>query len=135
MKVIWNLLRHRLVWLIPTMFGFVGVADGNGVDVRASVSGRYSDLLLTIHCPNDVKQYGEFKEYGYRAGESWCGYTGVSGYLVWVNPNWYVWRHRTRTTGRNSRPYIPGYDSSEKKSTDTDCRPVHAGIVTVLPCR
>ena len=135
MKVIRNLFHHSQIWLILAMFGAVGITNADNVDPVASVNGRYSELLQTIHCPNDSKRYGEFKEYGYWAGEDWCGYSKISGYLVWVSPNWYLWRKKIRTTGRNSPPYVPGYDSNEKKTRDRDCRPVHAGIVTVLPCR
>jgi hypothetical protein len=60
---------------------------------QASVDGKYSELIQVIDCPEHVKTWGEFKDYGHWGGGAWCGHTGKAGYWVWVNPNWYVWSH------------------------------------------
>ena len=73
MKVIWNLLRHRLVWLIPAMFWFVGVADGNDVEDRGSVSGSCCVVVLVIRGAFGGGRCGVFMEDGYRAGVCWWG--------------------------------------------------------------
>jgi len=123
-----------MVWFIPIILGFSGIAIGVEVDPVASMNGRYSGLIKTIHCPYDEKQYGQFKEQGYWAGEDWCGVSSIAGYLVWAKPDWYVWRHRARNAGGSSRPYVPGYDSNAKKPSSKDCRPVHTGVVIIRPC-
>ncbi len=102
MKAIRNLRHHRQIWRILTMFGMVGIANADNVDPLASMNGKYSELLQTIHCPTDAKKYGVFKEHGYWAGEDWCGYPKISGYLVWVSPNWYLWRKKIEHPGETA---------------------------------
>ncbi len=73
---------------------FISFQPVNSVAKNAKdANGKYNTLLQTIHCPSDVSSYGNFRDYGYWAGGSWCGKTGVAGYWVWVNPNWYVWEY------------------------------------------
>jgi len=60
----------------------------------ATVSGKYSALIQTLHCPADRAAYGQFRDYGYWSGGAWCGHTGEAGYWVWVAPNWYVWKRQ-----------------------------------------
>jgi len=61
---------------------------------KASANGKYSNLLQTLKCRNDRKQYGNFKDFGYWAGGAWCGQKGKAGYWVWVYPNWYIWSNQ-----------------------------------------
>ena len=61
---------------------------------RASVDGKYFELLQVLKCPSDRGQYGEFNDYGYWGGGSWCGKQGRAGYWVWVAPNWYIWKRK-----------------------------------------
>ncbi len=134
MNAVSNFLTPCRAVVVLILASFTGHATGNEVDQRASMNGRYSELLHTINCPEDAGQYGELREYGFWAGESWCGASGITGYLVWVNPDWYVWRKRIKLTGQNADPYVPGYKGDKKESERRDCRPVHTGIVTVRPC-
>lgn len=59
----------------------------------ASVNGKYSDLIQVVNCPEDRANYGEFIDWGYWSGTSWCGQVTQPGYWVWVNPNWYIWQN------------------------------------------
>ncbi|HPA71541.1 MAG TPA: hypothetical protein PKY31_04685 [Spirochaetota bacterium] len=61
-------------------------------DERASVNGKYRDLIQKVHCPDDVNQYGEFHDYGHWTGSEHCGQQVSSGFWVYVSPDWYVWR-------------------------------------------
>jgi DNA-directed RNA polymerase subunit RPC12/RpoP len=63
---------------------------------RASVSGKYSELIQVLHCPRDKATYGEFSDYGWWGGGQWCGSSVKAGYWVWVPPNWYVWKNKSR---------------------------------------
>ena len=114
-----NIQCSSLAWLLPVLVATTGVVYGEDINPDASMNGRYSKLLKKIHCPDDAKEFGEFKEYGYRAGESWCGASAINGYLVWLNPDWYVWRHKVRSSGGKRLPYVPGYscDDGSKKKT------------------
>lgn len=122
--------------LLVFITGFANISSAEEIDPAASMNGRYSELLQKIYCPEDSKLYGEFKEYGYRAGENWCGVAAATGYLVWVSPNWYVWRRKARSTVGNNAPHVPGYDvhQARKRKSSQDCRPVHTSIVVVNPC-
>lgn len=66
-------------------------AFAGNVPDQATAGDKYAGLRQTVYCPQDKNKYGEFKDYGYWGGGSWCGQAGVSGYWVWVSPNWYVW--------------------------------------------
>jgi hypothetical protein len=59
---------------------------------RASVQGKYRNLLFAISVPQDVRTYGPFNDYGDSATTAWGGYSGLPrGYWVYVYPYWYVW--------------------------------------------
>lgn len=82
------------VWVAPNWYVWKhkGQASGSGtVPPRATVNGKYSNLLQILHCPKDRSSYGNFSDYGHWGGGSWCGQTGKAGYWVWVAPNWYIW--------------------------------------------
>ncbi len=61
---------------------------------KASVKGKYSNLLQILNCPKDRRSYGNFKDWGYWSGKRWCGKAVRKGYWVWVAPNWYIWERR-----------------------------------------
>lgn len=67
--------------------------DTSNIPIAASANGRYGGLLQTITCAADVDAYGEYNNYGYWGGGSWCGETGAAGYWVYDYPNWYVWSY------------------------------------------
>ncbi|MDQ7090533.1 MAG: hypothetical protein Q9M50_07795 [Methylococcales bacterium] len=78
------------VWLQPSWYVWADKASAN----KTSAAGKYSGLLQTLNCPKDKSQYGQYRDYGYWGGGSWCGQVGVAGYWVWVVPNWYVWKNQ-----------------------------------------
>lgn len=60
-----------------------------------TVGGKYSNLLLKLHCPADASTYGKFRDYGYYHACTWCGVNAPGGYWVWVDPYWYIWSTKT----------------------------------------
>jgi hypothetical protein len=64
---------------------------------KASVEGKYSNLLRTIEVEPDYLQYADFTDYGFQAA---CGYRGYpslpEGYWVYVYPRWYIWSEQNR---------------------------------------
>lgn len=85
------------VWVNPTWYVWKSTGapgDLSNPPDRATVGGKYSDLIQVMECEQDTRQYGEFRDYGYWGGGPWCGQTGQAGYWVWVYPNWYVWLHK-----------------------------------------
>lgn len=62
---------------------------------RASVNGKYRDLIQKLHVPEDVAQYGEFNDYGHWTGREYRGQQVSPGFWVYVSPDWYVWRTQT----------------------------------------
>lgn len=65
-------------------------------DGTKSAGGKYENLIQVLPCPSDKAKYGEFNDYGYWEGGSWCGQSGRSGYWVWASPKWYVWEKKVR---------------------------------------
>ena len=60
--------------------------------VKASVNGKYYNLLTVISVPDDRGSYGDFDDWGYYSGTSYAGYSNLpAGYWVYVYPNWYIW--------------------------------------------
>jgi hypothetical protein len=69
------------------------VLDADEALRRASVGGRYSELLAKVEVPNDWLSYGPFCDWGFWAGTSYAGADDLPpGHWVYVHPNWYVWR-------------------------------------------
>src|SRR5438874_11359951 len=59
---------------------------------KATVNGKYTDLLAVIRMPNDKTTYGEFNDYGPYSGTAWGPYMGLPpGNWVYVYPHWYIW--------------------------------------------
>lgn len=84
------------VWVAPSWYVWAnkGQAVNTDVPAQASVNGKYSGLVQVLNCPSDGGKYGNFKDYGYWGGGSWCGKKARAGYWVWVAPNWYVWSNK-----------------------------------------
>ncbi len=61
---------------------------------KASVNGKYFNLIQVLNCPGDRRSYGIFRDWGYWSGSSWCGQSVKKGYWVWVAPNWYIWQKK-----------------------------------------
>jgi len=59
---------------------------------KASVDGKYRNLLAKVAAPDDRNSYGEFRDYGRWNGTSYMGDQSIpQGYWVYVWPYWYVW--------------------------------------------
>jgi len=58
---------------------------------KATVGGKYADLLRVIEVKRDFRQYGEFRDYGFSDESSYVGLDNLPrGYWVYVYPNWYI---------------------------------------------
>ena len=88
--------KFILVNFILAIFAIHSVALGDINVEKASVNGKYSNLLQVLKCEKDRATYGEFSEYGKWSGGAWCGQTGKSGYWVWVAPKWYIWKDKNQ---------------------------------------
>jgi Ca-activated chloride channel family protein len=61
-------------------------------EAKASVSGKYENLLRIVAAPGDAASYGAFHDYGHWDGTSYAGQDNLpKGYWVYVAPNWYIW--------------------------------------------
>jgi len=66
----------------------------SGVE-RASMNGKYSELLEVLDVPEDQTTYGDFYDMGYKTTKSHRGYSNLpTGYWVYVSPSWYIWKNR-----------------------------------------
>jgi hypothetical protein len=61
-------------------------------EAKASVGGKYVNLLRIVEAPEDAASYGEFRDYGHWDGTSYAGQIDLPvGYWVYVSPRWYIW--------------------------------------------
>lgn len=59
---------------------------------KASVAGKYDQLLEKVVAPDDFRSYGAFHDYGRWDGTTYLGRTGLpTGYWVYVYPDWFIW--------------------------------------------
>jgi len=81
---------------------------------KASVNGKYRNLLKTLSVPQDRDGHGEFLESGYADYKGYAGYTGLPpGYWVYVSPNWYIWEDVNSAPGPDPGPIV-GPTAKEK---------------------
>jgi hypothetical protein len=63
---------------------------------KASLNGRYRQLLRVLHMPTETANYGEFREYGFWNGNSYNGLTDLPpGFWVYSAPRWFLWKENT----------------------------------------
>ena len=63
-----------------------------GIPIKASVGGKYAELLKVIKVPEDKNSYGEFSDFGHWTGTAHAGHTDLpAGHWVYVAPKWYIW--------------------------------------------
>ena len=61
-------------------------------EAKASVNGRYKNLLRIIEAPEDSAAYGSFSDFGRWEGTSYRGLDNLpQGYWVYVAPYWFIW--------------------------------------------
>lgn len=85
-------LCSRFKQWLPTGQVAVILPDVEGLK-KASVGGKYRELLHVVRSEKDFDGYGAFKDSGYWGGTSYAGYQNLNpGHWVYVFPNWYVWK-------------------------------------------
>jgi hypothetical protein len=61
-------------------------------EAKASVNGKYKNLLRIVAAETDKSTYNAFHDYGRWDSTSYAGQTNLPrGYWVYVYPNWYIW--------------------------------------------
>lgn len=82
-----------IIFIILVLFLFP-IYSCNSSKPNTDANGKYNDLIQIMNCPKDKAQYGEYYDYGYWGGGSWCNQQGAAGYWVWASPNWYIWKNK-----------------------------------------
>ncbi|MHC4548546.1 MAG: toxin-antitoxin system YwqK family antitoxin [Planctomycetota bacterium] len=63
---------------------------------KATVKGKYRNLLFKVAAPDDRASYKDFNDYGWYSGTSYKGHKDLpKGYWVYVYPYWYIWGEST----------------------------------------
>lgn len=79
---------------VPPGTSFPEPTPASGVE-RASMNGKYTELLEVLDVPGDQATYGDLYEMGYKTTKSYKGYTNLpAGYWVYVSPSWYIWKNQ-----------------------------------------
>lgn len=74
---------------------------------KASVGGKYHDLIMKIPAPEDDLIHTTYREFGEYTGTQWRGYNLPGGHYIYVYPNWYVWRMRiSENSDKNQRASV-----------------------------
>lgn len=86
-------------WIYRAPYWFVyGQLQRPGALERASLKGKYQQLIARVECPSELSSnranYGHFDDYGFEAASDYCGQAYPDAYWVWLDPYWYVWRHK-----------------------------------------
>jgi hypothetical protein len=88
-----NLPPGYWVYVYPNWYIWGNTGTGGNPNlVKASVNGKYYNLLKVINVPSDRGSYGDFSDYGHYSSTSYAGYNNLpAGYWVYVYPDWYIW--------------------------------------------
>lgn len=66
-------------------------------EAKASLVGKYKNLLRIVEAPGDAAAYGAVRDFGYWEGTTYAGQNDLpKGYWVYVAPNWYIWGDTTQ---------------------------------------
>jgi Ca-activated chloride channel family protein len=66
-------------------------------EAKATVNGKYKNLLRIVEAPGDSTSYGSLHDYGRWEGTSYLDQNNLpQGYWVYVAPNWYIWGDETK---------------------------------------
>ncbi|NND99943.1 MAG: hypothetical protein HKN47_21705 [Pirellulaceae bacterium] len=72
---------------------------------KATVDGKYSQLLHQFKVESDFNQYGEFADFGRWNGESYAGHDNLPpGHWVYVYPHWYIWNQSAEPPAARKKP-------------------------------
>ncbi|MCP4134305.1 MAG: hypothetical protein GY754_25245 [bacterium] len=109
-----NIIGISLVLGLLFLLSALAVAGG-GLFSKSSANGKYYDLIQVVNCPKDKARYGAYKDYGVWGGDTLCGHFIPEGYLVWVSPDWFLWKNsRDAWKHKNKR----AHDKPAKKEKD-----------------
>jgi len=78
----------------------------NEAPQKATVDGKYADLVRVIYAPADANTYGAFKDYGASSFTSYAGQENLpaGAYWVYVAPNWYLWSRLATDAPKTDAP-------------------------------
>jgi hypothetical protein len=104
----------RGYWVYAAPYWYIWEEESKGYSDadkdKATVDGKYSNLLTVIEVSTDRNRFGTFYDWGYRTNRSYAGYSNLpKGYWVYVYPNWFIW-------GEESQ----GYTDADKKKARVD---------------
>jgi len=87
-----NLSPGFWVYVYPNWYLWEKLAVQTGLDLKASVNGKYLVLINVLKVPQDATVYGAYYDYGFWEEYSYAGYENLApGYWVYMAPNWYIW--------------------------------------------
>ena len=96
-----NMLRRKRFVVCLWLFATLSHADeqpqperlkNEEAEKKASVEGKYQNLLKKIEVESDVKPYSAFRDWGHSNTKSYAGHKDLpAGYWVYVYPHWYIW--------------------------------------------
>ncbi len=92
-----NLPKGYWVYVYPDWYiwgesktGRTSTKKTSGCDT--TMGGKYSDKLRTVSVPDDVREYGKCRDYGWWSGTEYKGHKNLPpGYWVYDAPNWVIY--------------------------------------------
>ena len=65
---------------------------------KASINGKYENVLKTLYIPDDKDRFGNLYDWGYRNVSTYSGNKNLpKGYWVYAYPYWYIWEREAKT--------------------------------------
>lgn len=88
------------VYVHPYWFVWERLSAEDNIKAGASAYGKYNTLIHVLEVPEDVRNYGNFYDWGFSEEYAYAGYENLTpGYWVYQAPNWYVWADIKNNTG------------------------------------
>ncbi len=97
-----------IICLLSIFFISFVYAKDNDTHKKASLFGKYKNLIQTIKCKkkgNRLKEFTRYnyKAYGYFKGGKWCdNIKGKAGFYSYLAPKWYVWMAQSKKSNKKT---------------------------------
>ncbi len=102
-------LQARAIWQQARGQSAPAPPELSSIDARtrATMGGKYQELLDKLEVREDAARYGSLHDYGWSQDREYAGRTELpAGYWVYVYPNWYIWGETVGVAADEAQPQV-----------------------------